>query len=255
MLYDWENTTGEIAAARPEIAILPLGSTEQNGPHLPVGTSTLILDAIAQRVGRALEANVYVLPTMPLGTSGSHMPAAGTVALRWETLAEVLRDLVESLLAQGIRKLVILVGLGNVECGTAWPADNFIAKATVRQLNYDHPDLMAVWVQPFAVAADEFVSIFETADREVHAGEAVTSVMLHLLPETVGRQMKDHIPGVTAENLNYLPFSALCPDGVWGCPSLASPEKGAQAMEAAVQCTVDYITRTFGQLGAMRSHR
>lgn len=252
MLYTWENTTREVEAAKPEVALLPLATMEQHGDHLPVGTTTLVLDTIAYGVGEALPGSVYLLPTMPLGTSDLHMSAPGTIALGWETLAGVLRDLVESLRAQGIPQVAVLVGLGNASSGTAWPVDNFIAKTAVRQLNYDHPEPQVIWVQPFGVAGRELVSIFETADEEVHAGEVVTSVMLHLFPELVKGSGKDHVPAMGEEFLNYTRFSALCPGGVWGYPSLASAEKGALALETVVRCTADYIIRTFSQLAAMR---
>jgi len=252
MLYTWENTTREVEAAKPEIALLPLATMEQQGDHLPVGTTTLVLDAISRRVGETLPGSVYLLPTMPLGTSGLHMSAPGTIALGWETLAGVLRDLVGSLLAQGIRQVAVLVGLGNVSSGTAWPVDNFIAKTAVRQLNYDYPELQVIWAQPFGVAGKELRSIFQTADEEVHAGEVVTSVMLHLFPELVKGRGEDHVPAVGEAYLNYASFSALCPGGVWGHPSLASAEKGARAVEVTVRCTTEYIARTFGQLASMR---
>jgi len=252
VLYNWENTTREVAAAKPELALLPLAATEQHGSHLPVGTKTLVLETIALRVAEALPGAVYLLPTLPLGTSDSHLGTPGTVALRWETMVSILDDLTGALLAQGIRRVAVLVGLGDASSGTAWPADNFIAKTAVRQINYDHPDLQVIWVQPLGVAGDDLRGIFGTADEEVHAGEVVTSIMLHLAPELVKGQGRDYVPQAGKAFLNYTSFSALCPGGVWGHPSLASAEKGRLALEAAVKRTMDYIVDTFARLATMR---
>jgi len=253
MLCTWENTTREVAIAEPEIALLPVATTEMQGQHLPVGSKCFILDAISRRVGETLPCSTYLLPTLPLGTSGLHLGTPGTVALGWETLASVVRDLVESLLAQRISKVAVLVGLGDASGGAAWPSDNFIVKTAVRQLNYDHQELQAIWVQPFRAAWTDLLDIFETADKEVHAGEVITSVMLHLAPDLVGEDRSDHVPAAGPELLNYAPFARVCPGGVWGCPSLASAQKGAQAFHAAVRHTANYIVSTFDSLAPMKT--
>ena len=252
MMYSWENTTQEVAAARPEMALLPVATTEQHGQHLPVGSKSFVLEYMARQVGAALPGSVYVLPPLPLGTSQAHLGTPGTIALSWETMTSVVRDLVESLLAQGIRKVALLVGLGDASSGAAWPSDNFIVKTAVRQLNYDHPELLAIWVQPFRAAWSDFLDIFETADKEVHAGEVITSIMLHLAPELVGEKRIDFVPEIETTFVNYTSFASVCPGGVWGCPSTASAAKGARALDAAVRCTANYISCTFEQLHAIR---
>lgn len=252
MLYDWRNTTEEVGAAGPNLALLPVAATEQHGEHLPVGAKRLILDTIARRVGESLPGPVYLLPTLPYGTSASHDGTAGTVSLSWRTLAAVVRDLVESLLCQGMRKVVVFPGLGAAHVG-AQPSENTILKTVVRQLNYDHPDLQAIWAQPFSKAAAELATIFETAELEVHAGEVITSVLLHLAPELVQGLGSGFAPAAGRDLLDAVPFAALCPDGVWGYPGLASAEKGARALESVVRCTVRYVTETFEQLARMRA--
>ena len=252
MLYTWENTTREVERAKPDMALLPLAAMEQHGEHLPVGTKILLLSAIARRVGAELPGPVYLLPTLPLGTSDSHVGTAGTIALSWETLAAIVSDLVVSLLEQGVQKVAVLVGLGSASAGTVRPAENEIAKTAVRQLNHDHPELQAIWAQPLGVAGRDLLDIFDTADREVHAGEVTTSLMLHLHPELVRGKGQDHEPGVDRAYLNYGPFTSICPEGVWGHPSQASAEKGGEALEIIVHRTTDYISGTFDRLAAMK---
>ena len=252
MLLDHQNTSFEVKGANPEIAVLPIGATERYGDHLPIGTTTAILDVVARRVAERLKGTVYLLPTMPLGTSGLHRGSCGTIALEWPTLMRVVTDLVESLLAQGIRKVAVINGLGGANENTVRPRENYIVKTAVRQLNYDHPELDAIWVQPFTVAGQDLVEVLESADQDVHSGELATSLMLHLAPETVKGKGADFLPNAGKEYLNYVAFGALCPGGVWGKPRLATAEKGARALDAAIQRTVAYIDETFAHLATMK---
>jgi creatinine amidohydrolase len=249
VLFDWQNTTREIAAANCDLALLPVATMEQHGEHVPVGTKALILDSIARRVGEELPGAVYLLPTLPFGTSGIHAGTPGTIYLSWGTLSSLLRDLIESLLCQGIRRVVVFAGLGQATSGTIWPLDNSIVKTAVRQLNFDHPELQAIWVQPLGVARQGLLDIFQTADREIHAGEVVTSLLMHLRPELVRCRRQDYEPAASRGFLYYTPFSALCPAGVWGYPSLASGDKGGRALKVIVRGTVDHVTTTLEYLG------
>ena len=252
MLLDYQNTSFEVKEAKPEIAVLPIGATECYGDHLPIGTTTTILDVLARRVAERLDGTIYLLPTMPLGTSGLHRGTWGTIALEWPTLMQIVTDLIESLLAQDIRKVAVINGLGGANESTVRPRENYIVKAAVRQLNYDHPELDAIWAQPFSVAGRDLTEILESAGQDVHAGELATSLMLHLAPETVKGGGVDFLPKAGVEYLDYVAFGALCPGGVWGKPKLATAEKGAKALEAAIQRTVAYIEETFAHLATIK---
>ncbi len=252
MLLDYQNTSFEVKEAKPEIAVLPIGATERQGEHLPIGATTFILDALARRVAERLKGTIYLLPTMPLGTSGLHRGSGGTIALEWPTLMYVVNDLVESLLRQGIRKVAVINGLGGANENTVRPRENYIVKTAVRQLNYDHPKLDAIWVQPFTVAGQDLMEILQSAGQDVHAGELATSLMLHLAPETVKGDGVDFLPKVGKDYLDYVTFGTLCPGGVWGKPKLATADKGARALEAAIGRTVAYIEETFALLATMK---
>lgn len=255
-VYDWHSTSWDLRAKPPRVAVLPVGSVEGFGPHLPVGTVNLLLDAIARRVADRLQDDAYLLPTVPLGQSGHLMGFAGTLALSWRTLTSVVTDMVSSLHATGVQKVAVLVGLGGAACNTVIPRENEIVKTAVRRLNYEDPGLDAIWVQPLTVAESPLGTWFEGANEDVHAGEVVTSMMLHLHPELVRQdelsQDLDHIPALGAAYGDALPFDALCPKGVWGRPSRASVELGRLALEAAVGGTVRYIEETFDELAKMK---
>ncbi len=252
MIVDYQNTSFEVKRAKPDIAVLPIGATEQCGAHLPVGTSTIILDRLARDVSKGLEKTVYLLPTLPLGTSGLHLGRPGTIALEWSTLMSVVYDLVESLVAQGIHQVVVINSLGGANLTTVQPRENYIVKTVVRQLNYDFPELDALWVQPFTVAGPELEGILDSAENDVHAGELATALMLYLAADTVGEPGADCLPDVGTEYLDFVAFKTLCPDGVWGRPALASAEKGREALDLAVRRTIQYIEESFQHLATMK---
>jgi creatinine amidohydrolase len=252
MVFDWQNTTFEVEAARPPLAVLPVGATEPGGPHLPLSAATIILDALARQVAEHLPWDSYLLPTLPLGTSEAHLGQPGTVALEWPTLMHVLYDLVDSLVTQGIHKVVILNGLGGLTATRVRPTENYIVKATVRQLNYDLPALDCIWLQPFTVAGRALATIIESADVDVHAGELATSLLLHVAPNTVHGLGKDFVPAESRDYLDWVPFAQVCPPGVWGQPGLASAEKGARALELAVHASAAYIEATLIQMERLK---
>jgi creatinine amidohydrolase len=103
-----ELTDPEIAAAlaRSPRVVLPMGSVEQHGPHLPTGTDFFAATAISLAVAEHLDA--LVLPLCPLGVTPMHMPYPGTVSLRPETLQAVVGDIGSSLAAHGCREFVLL---------------------------------------------------------------------------------------------------------------------------------------------------
>lgn len=254
MLFDYQNTFSELRDAKPTIAILPIGATEQEGDHLPVGASTLILETLSRQIAEGLDETVYLLPVMPFGTSGSFLGSAGTISLGWSTLMDVIKDLVESLALQGITRIVVIDSLGGATGGMTRPHENFIVKTAVRQMNYDHPNIDVLWVQPFTAAAAELQGLLSDPRNDVHAGELTTSLLMHLAPELVQPGAVDYMPAIGKTALDWVPFGALCPDGVWGQPSHASADKGKRAIEAAVKHTLAYIQESFEYLRRAKHH-
>ena len=245
---DAQWSTTRLRDAGPELAILPVASIERHGGHLPIETDWIVVEALAARVADSLDG-CYLLPTFPFGTSLAQAGTAGTASVGWATLLHVVRDVTESLLAQGIRKVAVLNNLGGPTETTVQPRGNFIVKTAVRQLNYAHHDLDAIWVQPLTVAKAELLEIFESGADDLHAGEIETSLLLALRPELVKAGARDLVPmDVPRSYLDWAPFERLAPGGVWGRPSLASAEKGRRALDAAVDGTARYIRESFEYL-------
>jgi creatinine amidohydrolase len=248
MLYDYQSTSFDVRDGRPDVAILPIGAMEQEGDHLPVGAVTLVLEEVARLVAEALPESAYLLPVLPFGASASHLGAAGTVSLSWSTMMDVVTDIVEALLAQGFRRVVVISGLGGPNEFMTRPRENYIVKTAVRQLNYAHPEADILWVQPFTAARVDLQRILEAPAEDMHAGELTTSLLLHLAPALVEGTGQDFVPQAERSFLDYVPFAELSPSGVWGRPSLASADKGRRSIDAAVRATVEYVGKSFKYL-------
>jgi creatinine amidohydrolase len=259
-VYDCRNTWWDLRNQPPELAILAVGSTEAFGPHLPIGTMSLVLDAIARGVAQGLREDVYLLPTWPLGSNPQGAGQAGSLSLSWRALIATITDVIGALHRSGIHQVAVLAGLGGAGHTTALPFENEIAKTAVRQLNYAHPDLTAIWVQPLTVADPPLPSLYPAAQNDVHAGAIVTSLMLHLHPDLVRTPPEDYVPpdvsdALAPARLSYLralPLEALCPPGVWGYPTQASAELGERILSAAIFGTVRYITETLQQVTRLK---
>ena len=226
-----QNTKRDFEQARPQIAVLPVGAVEQHGSHLPVGTDHFIASALAERVAERLDA--FLLPFLSIASSIEHRKSAGTVYLKAATLAQVVRDIAESLHGSGYEKLVVINGHGG----------NWILKPTVRQLNVDLEGLDVVLIHT-SVAQHRAGEVMERPQGDIHAGEKETSLMLHLHPDLVkdvrdcGEQ--DFPP---QEYMDYFDTSELTEDGYWGYPQLASAEKGERMLELMTECAIAYIDK------------
>jgi creatinine amidohydrolase len=234
-MLDLHSTSAAIAAAQPRMAVWGIGAIEQHGQHLPIGTDWIAASQIAARVAAELDA--LLLPAIPFSMSECHGSMVGTVWLKPATLAAVVRDVVRSLRAQGIRRLLIINGHGG----------NFVLEPVIQALNYEFPDIR-VAMPPEAAGAGgaEGEALFEVGWGEVHAGEVETSTQLYFNPELVKPLPTDYVPPVGREFFDYLPMPQLNPQGVWGSPSFGNAEKGRRAIEADVQALVAFARQVLG---------
>jgi creatinine amidohydrolase len=174
----WEELTwheaGE-ATARLNAVLIPVGATEQHGPHLPLAVDTLLGNAVA--LGVSALTGVPVIPPLCYGVSGSHGHFAGTIALRPETMIGVVEDVIDSLYERGMRQFILLNG-------HIW--NNGALDVSAEKLRVRHRDAR--------VRALGYVTMYPgpEVDGHVRYGRALmhanffeTSVMLHLYPEWV----------------------------------------------------------------------
>ena len=239
MMVDWRNTSPEIGASRADTAVLSIGSVEQHGPHLPVGTDMLIGQCLARGVAERLGA--YLLPTLPIGNCREHMGRAGTVWMRPETLYAVVQDICLSLREQGFRRIVIIPAHGGL----------WVLKPAVRELNLTHPDLIVLLAADDSAAARG--AVLEGPGLDLHAGEAETSMMLHLDPASVRLELAvDSLPEAGREYLDYVTAGQLSPSGVWGSATLGTAEKGRRLVQERVAAIASYCEKTFAAIAELR---
>ena len=222
-------TADEISALDPELAIIPVGSIEQHGPHLPVMTDWAIATELGKRV--AEEMGAFLLPALPISTCREHMGKKGSVWMEATTFYQMMHDIIMSLKEQGFKKVAILQAHGGI----------FISTPLVRDLNAKfQPELQIALVCPY----NSETAITETAG--LHADESETSQMLALAPETVHMDRAvDFTPDVPRPDLNYGSIFRACPDGVWGTPSKATAEKGEALLREYTRILVKELNMAF----------
>ena len=203
--------------------ILPVGSTEQHGRHLPLGTDAMVPTALARRLGE--RTSVLVAPTVTYGMSLHHLGFPGSVSLRPETLAHVLEDILRSLYRHGFRRVFVLNGHG----GNVAPL-----RVALTNVMGDLTDLTVKvrqwWHEP---AVDELLREAMGELRMGHADAGETAPMLALRPDLVRLERAQHSPDdAPIEILTERVFRERFPHGVIGAdPRLASAELGQRMLD------------------------
>ena len=253
-MREWARvTTTELAAMDPgdAVAVLPLGATEQHGPHLPLSTDTDIAEGLLAAAAGELRggASVLRLPTLAVGASTEHGGFPGTLSVPAETLAATLRGIGAGIAAAGVRRLVLLSAHG----GNRAAMD--IAALDLRR---DH-GLLVVRLHYPALAVD-LPGLTDTERRYgIHGGALETALMLHLHPDRV-RLDALPAPDATAPGMDAAttgghlapagdaPAAWLAGDldasGVAGDPRLADADLGARATAAYAAAIAEVIDET-----------
>ena len=242
---EWARLTGPeiraVAGRADALAVLPIGSLEQHGPHLPVITDTTSASAAAIRGARlvAAEIPVLVLPGLWTGMSEHHLPFGGTISLNFDELRGVIRGIVRSLRALGFARLLIVNGHG----GNVEPL-----AVAARELAHEF-GLPVIACTPWALTRARVAEIADTKETPAHACEGETSVMLAVAPDLVRTErFEDAVrqrpePVARYEGFSrFWSFSERAPvTGVRGDPRSATAAKGerfwdvqAEALAAAM---------------------
>lgn len=214
--------------------ILPLGATEQHGPHLPLATDTLRAEALAKRLTERLP-DALVAPPLPYGCSDEHTGFPGLLGLEKETLARVVLDLARRLRDWGATRLVLLSAHGGNREALALALE-LLAK--------ELPELDVSMNDNFESIPEALIEIaskdgLSPTELGLHAGESETSEMLHLRPDLVRSGLGE--PGFTGDmeavvdRLRSDGLRAATENGVLGDPRRANAVRGARYLDAAVE--------------------
>ncbi|GAA1384789.1 creatininase family protein [Pseudonocardia kongjuensis] len=217
------DTTVDLRDRAVPAAVLPVGSLEQHGPHLPLTTDTLVATSLAARIADAYP--VRLLPPVTISCSHEHAAWAGTVSISATTLAAVVTDIAASLHASGVPALVLVNGHGG----------NHVLRNVVQQASVG-PMPMALFPggDDWGAARAE-AGLVTSSAADMHAGELETSILLHTHPEQVRPDFAtadhdaDERPYLLSRGLQWYSTS-----GVVGRPSLATADKGRDVLAALV---------------------
>ncbi|MFD7652819.1 creatininase family protein [Actinosynnema sp. NPDC059797] len=214
------DTTTDARDRAATAAVLPIGSHEQHGPHLPLATDTIIAWEVARAVAAAHP--VRLLPPIAISCSHEHAAWPGTVSVSARTLHAVVTDVADSLRRSGVPNLVLV----NAHGGN-YVLSNVVQEGEGMALFPNSGD----WAEARARAG-----IATSSHSDMHAGELETSILLHTHPELVrpGWESADHL----ADDRRHLLALGLAPytdSGVVGRPSLASARKGEVVLAALVE--------------------
>ena len=232
--------------------VLPVGATEQHGPHLPLGTDFLIVEHVTRAAALETPANfdVLVAPTFQIGSSHHHLPFGGTISLSTERYYGALRDMTETLIQSGFRRIFIVNGHGG---------NHELIQLVVRDLALRHACNLAAasyWDLAREPLAERAPDLRQRLPG--HAGVFETSLIMALRPELVASSL----PHRTAEELER---TAIPPtrfraerhgfwqsiDGYTDSPDEASAEKGQRLLEIIVAAVAEELVR-FARLPLVR---
>jgi creatinine amidohydrolase len=228
------------------ILLLPLGSVEQHGRHLPVGTDTMLASEVAIAAAKRLRGRAVVLPSPWYGLSPHHMRFPGTITLAAQTMIALVEDIAASVVAHGFQRLVIVNGHGGnsglVDLLSSTLGHRFYKRARIAGLTY------------FQLAGDAIARLRVSSPGGMgHACEFETAMMQHLRPDLVVLDRAKTMypdPGSTYLSTDllgrsrvrtYMDFGDLSESGTLGDPLLANPAAGARFYDAVVEELVQFL--------------
>jgi creatinine amidohydrolase len=232
------------------VVVIPMGSTELEGPHLPLGVDTIVADGVARRLDG--QPGVLIGPCLPIGYSKWFLPFPGTISLETETLIQVLMEYTGGLISAGIHRFVFLNAHKGNNASIESAARRLVAENRVRV------GMLSVWKLAHDLAAVRDRSIQE--GRFTHAGEIMTSTVMALAPDTVvqDRIRPDSVKSPAASafkvknslgetefmdsiQIIYQDIRDVTDSGTMGDPTAATPEKGESIIAQIVEYTQAFL--------------
>jgi creatinine amidohydrolase/Fe(II)-dependent formamide hydrolase-like protein len=223
-----------------DVALLPVGSVEQHGPHLPLDADAFDAQHLALKVAEACkDPKPLVLPLVPYGVSYHHEDFSGTITISPETLSQLVYEIGMSAARHGITKLIIINGHGGNS-----PALHFAAQ----MINRDAHVFTCV---DTGETSDPDIEALAETPNDVHAGEIETSTTLAVRPELVRlKTARKFIPRFSSRYLDftskrsvgwYARVAKISPSGVLGDPTKASSEKGKKMWDLMIKNLMELV--------------
>ncbi|MFD5425418.1 creatininase family protein [Streptomyces sp. NPDC127084] len=226
-------------ARRDTIVLLPVGSTEQHGDHLPTGIDDFLAAEVCRRAAAAASVPVVVAPSVWCGLAEHHMPFGGTLTLSLPTLHALLRDVCRSILRAGFRHILIVNGHG----GNVTALNALVNELTVE---LDAPIAVTSY---FTAGREVIAGVLETQRHLMHACEGETSMALAACPDLVRTQAVARAvgPAIDLQSEDSSPvyrsvsFDTISPSGTAGDARSASAAKGERMLDGCAGALADLL--------------
>lgn len=235
------------ARKKTHTILIPTGSVEVEGPHLPLNVDSIVALGVAKRV--AEKTGLIIGPLMNIGYSEWHMGFPGTLSFGLLTISQMLRELSYSLIDYGFTRLVFI----NSHVGNDWSITDLANEITRRRV------ARVAMVNLWALANEMAKNIPELVEKKfLHAGEIMTSVVMALRPDLVDmtKAKPEYLQGPLESFSHrgswnalfkglpvnvYFSSDELTSSGVMGDPRAATPEKGEKILSAWTNYICEFI--------------
>jgi len=235
----WEEMNEAIAMQK--VVILPTGSTEQHGRHLPLEIDAFLVESVCLELGRRAPDRVLVLPTISYGLNLHHIDFPGTIHIEPEVFIAFCLNITKSVAYHGFKKILIVNGHGS-----NGPLVDLVARKTVLAT-----ESLCAAMSYFSMAMEAFKKVRDT-EVIAHSDEFETSLYLHLAPERVRvdkASAGNDVMGkyVSSDSTSNYPvrfhdiWGRWTKSGVHGDPTTATAEKGKVIFEAAVSGLIQVV--------------
>ena len=222
-------TWTDVRDCKTDLAVVPVGSTEQHGPHAPLGTDVMAAEAVADAALERFDRDVVRAPAIPVGIAEEHRQFPGTMWVSEDTFRNYVREAVESLASHGFDRVVIVNGHGgNVD------ALREVGGTITRDS------------EAYAVPFTWFEAVGEHSAEMGHGGPLETALLRHCEPEAIREDRIDEARAGRAESWGeWVSYTNLAYDaaeftenGVVGDPSEGDRERGEELLELATTALV-----------------
>ncbi|MBB3180550.1 creatininase family protein [Variovorax sp. Sphag1AA] len=227
------------------IAVLPVGATEQHGPHLPMSTDTATIDGMVQATLPHIpdDLPVLFLPTVPYGKSNEHSRYPGTLTVSATTLISLWTDIGACVAKAGVRKLVLYNSHGG---------QMSVMDIVARDLREAH-GMMVVSANWYTLGLPEGLFTAHEGKHGVHAGDLESSVMLHLTPDYVRPENFRNFHSMTEDLAKENKYLSITPSGKLGWQMHDINPAGAagdatRATAAKGKAVLDHVGQRFVEL-------
>ncbi|MYB53865.1 MAG: creatininase family protein [Acidobacteriia bacterium] len=237
--HTWQELGGRVSDQ--PVVVLPIGSVEDHGHHLPLDTDNFLIWSICEEAAKRADGDILLLPLIPYGFETHHMDFTGTIDIQQEHLLHFVLDVTKSVAHHGFRRILIADGHGS-----NMPILDLVARRTILETDA----LCGTFIWP-SLAREEIRMQRESGRGGMsHAGELETSVYLHLAPDKV--QMEKAVKEIGMPESEFIwmdlmdgspvhlmdEWTRFSKTGTYGDPTIASAAKGSPIFEAVVDAFV-----------------